>query len=56
MVRFNKSVQLRKCLLASLESLCRISEFLDNEKTRFMLEQFSLADYAHRKAIIKLHV
>ena len=56
MVRFDESVQLRKCLLASLESLCKISEFLDNGKTRFMLEQFSLADYAHRKAIIKSHV
>ena len=56
MVRFDESVQLRKYLLVSLESLYRISEFLDNGKTRFMLKQFSLADYAHRKAIIKLHV
>ena len=44
MVRIDKSAQLRKCLLASLESLCKISEFLDNGKTRFMLEHFSLAD------------
>ena len=56
MVRFDESVQLRKCLLVNLEFLCRISEFLDNGKTRFMLEQFSRADYAHRKTIIKLHV
>ena len=44
MVRFNESVQLRKCLLASLESLCKILEFLDNGKTRFILEQFRLAN------------
>ena len=43
MVRFEGRVQQRKCLLASLEYPCKISETLDNRKTRFMLGHFSLA-------------
>ena len=43
MDRFKESVQQRKCLLAYMDSPCKILEFLDKWKNRFMLGNFRLA-------------
>ena len=49
--RIGKSVQQKKCLLASVKSPCKILEFLDKFKSGFMLRNFSLARLYLRKYV-----